>query len=203
MAAAASPEAAPADPRYLDQSASALRLRVYRGPLRHAGLHVLARGCLEAGGWRLHAHVIGASHWLRFEPRRGPSAGELHEVLACVELPREGRAAEAGPGGGLRLGTSAAGGAAYRCDSELLEGAAAGAALRAFDERLAAAAGGVLRLVHRFPSARASSRLGPPRTALRAWRRGAVLEVESAHVYASEERLVLSRTRLAPAGAAE
>lgn len=205
MRAAAIGTAAPGA-TYLDQSAGALRLQLHAGALDRRALPVLCRAELRTSEWRLSAHIIGASHWLRFEARADAGTPALHEVFACARLGAQRPLGRARVGESLERSVPGAGGAwRYRFESLVLDARRGRDALEGLETRVqrtpgTATAHDDLALVHRFPVDRSavSSALGGPRTLVAAARAERAIVVDSAHVYPNEDRVVLSRTSLSP-----
>jgi hypothetical protein len=200
--------AAPSLTRYLDQSANALHWMLVEGEVDTDHFQLLATASLVAPGFRLDAHIIGASHLLRMAWGDGVIH---HEVVACAGLPEDSpRLASA------RLASRPEdevvfarlkGGRALRFESQILDGARATRRTRALHDAIQAVEGDEstreLGLCFEFPrpadaSDLAVTSLCGPMTLVRASLCAAEdrLSVETAHSYPNEDRVVFTRTRV-------
>ena len=204
-------------PRFLDQSASALRLGLLQGEPDIDRFSVLSTSHLTRPWLRVEACVIGASHLIRFDVA---GMQPFCEVLACVDLADDPGCVVSVGLRGLRRGreSSLAGGVVHRCEAKVERGGSARPRLAALEGRIEAAvgarsAGREIGLRFEFPHRPAGTNetpslepAGPPRTLVWLEVDDSAYEVraETAHSYPNEDRVVFSTTRLvAPPGCSE
>ncbi|HEX7049795.1 MAG TPA: DUF2617 family protein [Longimicrobiales bacterium] len=179
---------------YVDQSAAALHHTLVRGVVDTARFHVLDTATLTLGRVRIHAGIIGASHYIAVD---GPGFA-FSEVLACVDagpgapvLPRRRIEARSGrraaPASGVR----------YRFAARRGSRAALGALATAVEARVHAVRSGdpAFGLVHAFP---ATDAYDAPKTVIhgRLHRSGRAFVVDTVHAYPNEDALVVTRSRI-------
>jgi hypothetical protein len=190
---------------YRDQSAEDLRLNLIDGEVDLAQFRTHERACLACDWIAIDARIIGASHAMRMELSDGT---RFHEILACGPVSAPAPAlysdrvlSRSGPIE-LELGE----GIGYRFEAEDVSATVGAARLSDLSTRVREAEGArpaarAWGLRFDFPSspARVDDAGAEPACTL-AWLRisedMARIEVETAHSYPNEARIVFSSTRL-------
>ena len=182
------------DPGLKDESAGALRLRLYNRALDRTTLGVLATGSAGRSGVRLEAAVIGSSHLI--EVRLGRTV--FTEMLACGPGPSGSVDADLDPGWGAVERVIGNGGC-YRFQARTLEWPRPRAELERLRERVCrcAANSSEVGLAYRFPDGAAAG-IGeyPPETLVFAAARENTVVARTAHCYPSEGLVVLSASEI-------
>jgi hypothetical protein len=177
---------------YQDQSATQLRLSLVHGPLDEASLTVLREQRIELpNGISLRAAIIGASHFVQL------SAGNfsLYEVFACVPLHASEVVATRTTEGGLSaefdLGDRTV---HYEVRSDFHPYRSGLTRLCELEDRGMTYSGmGGIGLAQVFPS---GPHAAAPKTVVTARRVGALLSIETAHAYPTEETVVFTESKI-------
>ncbi len=192
--------------QYLDQSARSLCWTLIEGELDVRHFQLLASATLRAPGFCFRAHIVGASHLMRMEW----GTGELyHEVVACGGLPELAKPISSARLASRPRDTNAlailAGGRRLRFESQIVDAAIAAPRLSRLRDEIERAGSNprrVLGLQFEFPSPEGEGRSDLTNSSVRpttlVWAALSAadqrLEIETAHSYPNEGRVVFTRT---------
>ena len=181
------------DPRFSDDSAAALRLRLYDRALDRSSIGVLVAGAAGGSGVVLEAAVIGASHFI--EVRANGTV--FTEMLACRAVPEAEPTADLAPGRGT-VDRVLAGGSRYRFTACTLEWPQSKRDLDRLRDRISKCQSepSEIGLSYRFPDTSARAEFSPETLVFAAARQYSVV-VRTAHCYPSEGLVVFSSSDLA------